>query len=399
MYEFLLVACALVALVAVGTVLRAVVFAFSRVSFVRKVAASILALATTSVAVVLFGCVSETYGFTSRVDVVRLVIFSLMGFMVIVTGCTFIVSMRHGGILTSVQRKLLTVCPSLLWALLWVGMWYGVASLALPFFGRTFVVAMTPTFLAGLGFLIFVREYIGNQFNVEAKMAEVYTFYGSKRTGDAAYEGFNDVPGILPLFVQVTVYAVFRFSVFWGLTRSFVVAPIMVSGTFVVYSSDRKAIVIEAGLVLKISNPATFDDMVNDTSSEPREQVRDFATEVFRRAASTVFRRFSWQRVAEGSGFTEHLKKELVPQMTALGLSTHKVQVTFIGFSTPELQTMFQSWAGRDIRLVNQTVKEREVSRILQNLKQIDIASTYEDALHIWEAFNQEGRGSFRLLS
>lgn len=333
---------------------------------------------------------------SGNVDLVLVTIFISMSVALVATAYSFEFARKNGWRFTKKIGYVLIVGPSLFWSLFWLAYLRILGPIHFDFFGTPKVVNTSFSVSFMIFLVLFIREFVGNNRNVEAKMAEVVTFWGGKRNGQALTEGFNPLPGILPLFVQVGIYALVRFSIFWGAVRGFVTTPIKFIGTIVAYSQDGMAVVFNLTGVLKISDPAIFDDLV-DEGTNPREQLAKLAGGYIEQGANKFFRDYPWQTLADGSGFGSKLVKSMNGSMDHLGLKFVASSVEWLGFQDTEQQRIFQQLAGKGIRQLNQSMKAVEIDRIFNAMQLRGPGVRREEAERIWEAFTKDGRGSFRI--
>ncbi len=312
----------------------------------------------------------------------------------LISSCGIVVASRNGFRFSPRVGQLLIIGPALLWAGLLSAIVYKVGPVTFEFFGTQKMTNTSPQ-IAGMVFAVmFISEYVGNHRNVLAKFAEVVTFVGGKRTGQSLKEGINAIPGMAPLLFQVTFYALFRFSLFFGSTRAFILAPIAFSGMFVARTMDHKFVVFEASGLAKIVDPAKFDDLIDDLAEDPRKSLKEVMMQTFNESANTLLSRLTWWQV-EGD---DHVGAKILRSMNPdfFGVKFTNVGFVWMGFKDDSMQRLFQEWASRDLRGMSQSMKEGEMRQLLLILRQFEPGATRDDAERIWESFHNGGRGSFR---
>lgn len=311
-----------------------------------------------------------------------------------IASCGIVVASRDGFRFSPRVGQLLIIGPALLWASFLSAIVYKVGPITFEFFGTQKMTNTSPQ-IAGLVFAVmFISEYVGNHRNVLAKFAEVVTFVGGKRTGQSLNEGINAIPGMAPLLFQVTFFALFRFSLFWGSTRAFILAPVAFSGMFVARTMDHKFVVFEASGLAKIVDPTKYDDLIDDLAEDPRKSLKEVIVQTFNESSNRLISRLAWWQV-EGD---DHLGAKILrsTNLDLFGVKFTKVGFVWMGFKDDSMQRLFQEWAGRDLRGMSQSMKEDEVRQLLLILRQFEPGTTKGDAERIWESFHNGGRGSFK---
>lgn len=291
--------------------------------------------------------------------------------------------------------EFMTAGPALLWATLWFVFLRSLGPLHFEFLGKHLVGNTSLQFQSLFFFVMFVSEYLANKTMIEAKVAAVVTFAG-KRRGDAVAEGWHSVPGILPLMLQVMVYALFRFNIFYDVVRKVSTSPVVFSGTVVARTRDYKFVVLQAAVTYGVTNPEKIDDLADDTSTDPRQQVRNVVAGHFAGKVALFVERVSWQQLHNGGGLTAELRQFLADAAAEVGSHLQHLEVVWLGFREPHLQRIFQEFASADLREDVHRVKADEIERLLARLRETNPHATHMDAERIWEAFNKTGRGSFR---
>jgi len=388
-YAFLLLFCVLVwTMVFVLAVLEPI-------NFLAAFFAAVIASLITYISIILFPAI-YTLKKSGNVDLVLVCIFISMAVAFVATAYGFLITIKTKRQFSTGVGQVLVIGPALVWSLSWLMTLRLVEHLYFESFGTQKMVITSFSVSFSIFIVLFISEYVGNLRNIEAKMAEVMTFWGGKRTGQALTEGFNPLPGMLPIFFQVGIYALFRFSIFWGAVRGFITTPITFFGSMVAYSKDGKAVVLNISGIGKIINPTVADDLMEDGVTNPREQIKRLFAEYLQQGANAFIRTCYWQILADGSGFGAIMVKSMAGSMKHLGLELRDVSVEWIGFQDQEQQRIFQQLAGNDIRHMNQSMKAGEIERIFNALRRGDPNVKREEAERIWEAFTKDGRGTFK---
>lgn len=385
--EFKVVGYAFLLLFCVFMWMRAIVLL--KVNKLAAFFAAVMVSPFTYCAVVFFSDISaiNKHG---RIDfvLVGLFIFMVIGFVAMAYG--FLITIKTKKQYTTNIGHLLAASPALVWSLIWLVTLRIVGIIYFEVFGTHKIVITTFLVALSIFIVLFISEYVSNLRNIEAKMAEVITFGGGRRTGQALKEGINPLPGILPLFFQVGFYALFRFSIFWGAVRGFITTPITFTGTMVAYTKDGKAAVFNISGIGRIVNETIVDDLMEDGAENPREQLKRLFAEYFQQGANAFIRTCHWQILADGSGFGVQMVRSMAGSMTHLGLELKNVSIEWLGFQDQRQQQIFQEIAGRELRQMNQSMKIGEIGRMTR------AGLSREDAERVWEAFTKDGRGSFR---
>lgn len=306
-------------------------------------------------------------------------------------------SSRNNFFLSKRDSILLTVFPALFWSLIVFLFLYKLGPVRFQFFTETKIVNNSPQIAMVVSFVWFLFEYFGNTINIEEKTAGVVSFAG-KRTGQSEQEGFAHVPGILPLFFQVTVFIFLRFSTFWAVVRAFNVSPIIFVENIIAYTSDQQAIVLRLNCKFKISDPYAFDDAVDDNAKDEEgkrapviNSVKEFIAKIINSVAmknTLDDLRDDWK-----DSLTDAVRRagnELID-----GLQMDRVSFRFISFDNDALQKTFQSFAGRNLRRGDVGAKGEEILAILRSLKEVDPSYEKSDAERLWETFTKDERGAY----
>lgn len=362
------------------------------INFLAAFFAAVIASIITYIAVVFF---PDMYVIkrNGNIDLVLVGIFIFMTVVLVATAYGFLVTAKTKRQFTMGVGQVLVIGPALVWSLVWLITLRIAGPMHFEVFGEQKIVNTSFSVSFSIFMVLFIGEYVGNLRNIEAKMAEVMTFWGGKRTGQALTEGFNPLPGIIPLFFQSLAFSLFRFSIFWGAVRGFITTPITFAGTMIAYSYDGKAVVFNVSGIGKIINPTIADDLMEDGAENPREQLKRLFAEYFQQGANAFIRTCQWQSLVDGVGFGGRMVKSMTGSMKHLGLELKNISIEWLGFQDQEQQRIFQQLAGNDIRHMNQSMKAEEIERILRS------GVSREDAERIWEAFTKDGRGSFRFSS
>ena len=323
-------------------------------------------------------------------DSVLVYVFIFMIVALVATSHGFVTTSKAENQYNVIIGHMLAFGPALVWALLLLACLRITNNIYFEVFGTQKMINSSFGISLTIATVYFVGEYLGNLRNLEAKTAEVVTFFGGKRVGQSLKEGVNPLPGILPLFFQVGFYALFRFSIFWGAVRGFITTPITFAGTMVTYSYDGKAVVFNVSGIGKIVDETIVDDLMEDGAENPRRQLERLFAEYFQQGANAFIRTCQWQTLADGVGFGGRMVKSMAGSMRHLGLELKNVSIEWLGFQDQRQQQIFQEIAGRDLRQINQSMKAGEIERILRS------GVSREDAERIWEAFMKDGRGSFK---
>ena len=296
------------------------------------------------------------------------------------------------------EAILLTVLPAVFWSCIVFIFLYKLGPVEFSFFTDRKAVNTSPKIAVIVSVFWFVFEYFGNTRNIEEKKAEVMSFAG-KRRGQSAGEGFSHIPGIWPLFIQVTIYIFFRFTTFWSVVRGFNVSPIIFVENAVVYTSDNQAIVLRLNCKFKIADPYAFDDSLDDNAKDEegkRLPVISSAKEFLANAINSVASRNTLDDLRDDWKETFSSSVRDASMAIIHGLQIDHVSFRFISFDNDALQKTFQSFAGRNIRRGDISAKAEEVRSILQSLKEIDSSYEKADAERLWESFTKNGRGAYQ---
>lgn len=378
--------------------LRALVCSLELVTAQKGFGRTVIAWIVVGIGGVFLSFLHEWYlAVPENLDYVLVSIYGIAIAMIVVTGILIIVAVFRGGETVPPQRVLLVICPALAWSLLWLAIMRIHPSIELPFFHKKLLLTISFDIACAISLVYFLREYIGNMRNVEAKVAEIVSFFGGKRTGQSLTEGISHLPGVMPLMFEVTLFALFRFSIFWGVVRRVVLIPLSFSGTIVAHARDGKAVVFTVAAMYKIVNVARYDDLIEDGTDDPRQSMRTLLVEHFNRIAKHYVGQHPWEVVARGSGHGKKLFSDVNRELKELlGLAlVGQPQLHWIGFENQNLQNIFQELSSRDFRESAHHMKGVEIDRIFRALRSIDPAATHSDAERLWEAFNNGGRGSF----
>ena len=331
------------------------------------------------------------------VDMVLIGALVMMSLAFVFTMGGFVAVFRNGGKFTKPVGQILVAGPALFWSLGWFAFLRIAGLIYFEWFGTLKAVnSMLSVQLAIFG-VLFISEYAGNVRNVQAKMAEVMTLIGGKRTGQSLTEGLNLVPGVLPLFLQVGLYALLRFSFFWASVREFLIPPITFAATFVAYTADRVAIVLELSGIYEPVDHYGLDDLKDDASPNPWAKVERLVESHASESVNRFLRSYSLWELVEGEGLASLMAQAMRRSDTFPEVKLKRLTgMTFLGLKDQTLQRIFQEWAGQDLRDMNQTMKLREIYRLVDRLRRIDPSATFEEAERIWESAHNGGRGSFK---
>ena len=324
-------------------------------------------------------------------DFVLIIIFVFMAMAFTATTYGFMKISKTNYQYTEGEGHLLVAGPALVWSLLWLVTLRVLGPIHFEIFETQKVTNTSLLVSLSIFAVLFISEYVGNLRNIEAKMAEVVTFRGGRRTGQGLKEGINPLPGILPLFFQVGFYALARWSIFFGAVRGFPPTPITFTGTMVAYSYDGKAVVLNVSAIGKIVDPTIVDNLMEDGAENPREQLKRLFAECFQQGANMFILTCRWQTLVNGSSLASQMVRSMKESMKHLGLELTNASIEWLGFQDQEQQRIFQQLAGRDFRQMNQSMKAGEIERMVRS------GLSREDAERVWEAFTKDGRGSFRL--
>lgn len=398
MHELFLVAYVLIAACAVAMWVRVIWLAIEGAGWPPFIMAGGLALVPTGIARFFYENAHEHF-VASGTDLVMIGILMLAVVAFVATGTSFVIAMQNGKVITTRMGHILAAGPALLWSLLWFAVFHKTGPIFFEIFGTKKVVNTSFFVSLSVCAVLFAREYLANMRNVEAKMAEVVTFAGGKRTGQALTEGWNPLPGMLPLVVQVGIYALFRFSLFWGVVRRFMIPPITFSGTFLAYTMDHMAIILEVSGIYEVVGHHGLDDLKDDASATPWAKVEQLVASHTKESVNRFARSRSLWQLAEGDGQgralaqTMRLQNENFPELKLKRLTSNPI---FIGLRDEGLQRIFQEWAGQELRDMNQHMKLRELRRLFEALRRVDSGSTFDEAERIWESCHNGGRAAFR---
>lgn len=246
----------------------------------------------------------------------------------------------------------------------------------------------------------FVAEVAGNVRNVKEKEAEIIS-YGSKRSGEWAKEGFTPIPGIFPLLLQVSLYAIFRFSIFGDARRKISTSPVLFNETILAYSSDNKAFLFAVGCKFDIADPYLFDDALDDTKQgedAKRAPVIERIKEAVAHSLCVRLARYPvWLLKEQLPSWNEvPIERDVREEAARYGLAPSHVTMRFLRFDDARLQEVFQSYAGADVRRRDVHEKGREIGALVESLRVIDPSYTLADAERMWETMTKARRGSFR---
>lgn len=379
--------------------LRALVCSIELATAQKGFGRTVLAWTVVGVGSVCLSFLHEWYlAVPENLDHVLVGIYGVAITMLVMTGILIIIAVFRGGELFTLQRVLLVICPALAWSLLWLAVMRIHPSIELPFFHKKLLLTISFDIACTISLVYFLREYIGNMRNVEAKVAEIIAFFGGKRTGQSLTEGISHLPGVMPLMFEVTLFALFRFSIFWGVVRRVVLIPLSFSGTIVAHARDGKAVVFTVAAMYKIVSIAHYDNLIEDGADDPRQSMRTLIVEHFNRIAKQYIEQYSWEVVARGSGHGKKLFNDVNQELKELlGLAlAGQPQLHWIGFENKNLQNIFQELSSREFRESAHHMKGVEIDSIFRALRSVDPSATHSDAERLWEAFNNEGRGSFK---
>ena len=396
MYELLLPSLCFAIFVSFTLAMRALVFSLTpKVIVWKKFVAFLIAATSWVAAIVLWNQFQEIqHASRYRIDHTLITIYSVMYMAIIVAVFTFIATWRQGWILTPVKKELLLVSPAIGWTMMPLAALYIVGPIPLEFFGKHIVINHSFGITAAVFAVYFLAEYVSNPWIVEAKFAALHAYF-EKRTGKSATEGYHVLPGFLPLTAQVLINALFRRQVGFSLVRPFITAPVTFTGTVVAMTQDHKLVIFTAGGVYQIVDHTKYDDMIDDNASNPREALRLMIAEHFKQGLSAFTSKRLWDEFGSEPATTAQLVQTINAVNNHAGLKLLEPHVTWLGFQDQELQAMFQAWAGRDIRKISQETKLAEIETLRKELRRV--SSTYDPA-HVWEGFNNGGRGTFKIL-
>lgn len=306
-------------------------------------------------------------------------------------------SYKNGWILSKGDKFLLNLLPSLFYSLSVFLVLYLLGPITFSFFTETKSINNSVKIAVIVAFVWFLFEYAGNLRNVKEKTAEIESFLGS-RNKNFNKEGFNHVPGILPLLAQVTIYTFFKFSIFADSIRSLNLSPVIFVESVIAYTKDSQAVVLSLNCKFKIVDPHEFDDSLNDNAKDEdgrRAPVITSAKEFIAKIINSVAvsntlddLRDDWKE-----SFSSAVRR--ASKQTIDGLQIERISFRFVSFHNESLQNTFQSFAGRNIRRGDIGAKSEEVVAILKSLKEIDPSYERSDAERLWETFTKDERGVY----
>lgn len=319
-------------------------------------------------------------------------------FLFVIPGITagyFMISTNERG-----KKWMFVFAPSLFYSLLVLLILQTAGPIVFQFFTQTKSTNNSFTVSLLIAIVWFVAEVAGNVRNVKEKEAEIIS-YGSKRSGEWAGEGFTPIPGIFPLLMQVTLYTLFRFSVFGDARRKISTSPVLFNETILAYSKDNKAFLFMVGCKFDIADPYLFDDALDDTKQgedAKRAPVIERVKEAVAHSLGVRLARYPmWVLQEKLPSWTDFpVEGDLRGEAGQYGLSPAHITTRFLRLDDVRLQEVFQSHAGADVRRGDVYEKGREISALFESLRALDSSYTLSDAERMWETMTKQKRGSFR---
>lgn len=246
--------------------------------------------------------------------------------------------------------------------------------------------------------LYIATEIVARIWFEKEKRAAVESFNG-KRTSASIHEGMNWLPGLLPLIVEVFIYAFYRVVLGYNAVRSVDMSPIVFNETVVVYTRDNKAVVLALTATWRIIDPYAYEDALDSTVqtlTEQRKQLVDAVKELTAQALYKRAKQLLFEDIEDENA--ENLMVELnsITQKMVHGLKLQRVSNRFVRFDNDALQELFQSIAGSKIRSSDTNAKRREVKSLFDLMHKDDPSFTMKDAERMWETFHKSERGNYR---
>lgn len=251
--------------------------------------------------------------------------------------------------------------------------------------------------IATITLLYIATEIAARVWFEKEKRTAVESFNG-KRTSASIHEGMNWLPGLLPLMVEVFIYAFYRVVLGYNAVRSVDMSPIVFNETVVVYTRDNKAVVLVLTATWRIVDAYVYEDALDtntQTLPEQRRPLIDAVKELTAQALYNTAKELSFEEVQDKKAKNLMLGLHSITQKVVHGLKLQNISNRFVRFENDALQELFQSIAGSNMRSRDTNAKRQEVKALFDLMHKDDPSFTMRDAERMWETFHKGDRGNY----